>query len=485
MNAAPHRVLVVDDEEALRFVLRQLLEREGCVVDEAVDGAEAVERARHQPYDLYLLDMKMPRMDGMGALASIRQLYPEALAVMITAFSSQRQAIEALKAGAYDYFSKPFNIDELRIVVLRALEKQQLLRRLNQLSLAAPERHGIIGAGPAMAQVFSLVERVAAHDVTVLVSGESGTGKELVARAIHKASPRRDGPFVTVNCAAIPENLLESELFGHERGAFTGATCMRPGRFEAAGGGTILLDEIGEMPLALQAKLLRVLQEHRIERVGSNESRPVDLRILAATNRDLGEMVREKTFREDLYFRINVVPIHLPPLRRRLEDLPLLVNYFIGEFNARFGKRIEGLTPTAMARLEAHGWPGNVRELENTLQRAMVMATGQLIDEAALPPGLGQGRQPGGAEPSELAEAGADLARLLEEQLAGGALDEFSVPLAQRLDQVAGAIERRIIEAALERTAGRRQDTADLLGISRKSLHNKMCKYAMFGRDEE
>ncbi|MCE5230975.1 sigma-54 dependent transcriptional regulator [bacterium] len=473
MSVRPWRVLVTDDEESLRYVLRHLLEREGLEVDEAIDGLDAVEKARKHPYDLYLLDMKMPRMDGLAALQHIRRIYPEALAVMITAFGSESHAINALKAGAYDYFSKPFDADELRLILMRALEKQSLLRKLNELQqqVAGGARGRMIGAGPSMQIVFQMIERLAIHDVSVLVTGESGTGKELVARAIHDSSPRAGGPFVTVNCAAIPEPLLESELFGHERGAFTGASCARPGRFEAAAGGTILLDEIGEMPLTLQAKLLRVLQEHSVQRVGSNEVRPVDIRVIAATNRDLAAMVRAHEFREDLFFRINVVPIHLPALRERLEDLPLLVSYFIGEFNARFGKRITGLTDEAMAHLAHYHWPGNIRELENTLQRAMVLSTGPQIDVDSLPDSLQAAQIPANANA---------LLSMLDGNLKDLTEDNFSVPLADKLDQIAGVIERRVIEAALERCSGKRQETADLLKISRKSLHNKMQKYHLF-----
>ena len=481
MNPNPaQRVLIADDEESLRFVLRELLAREGFEVDEAADGAEAVERAQSYSYELYLLDMKMPRMDGLTALREIRRLHPDALAVMITAFGSQVMAIEALKAGAYDYFTKPFNIEELRIILTRAMEKQNLMRRVVQLErqLSDPQRFGtMVGGCDVMRLVFEMIRRVAVHDVTVLITGESGTGKELVARAIHEHSPRAGGPFVAVNCAAIPEPLLESELFGHERGAFTGAVSARPGQFEAASGGTIFLDEIGEMPLALQAKLLRTLQERQVQRVGANTPRPIDIRVLTATNRDLGEMVRSGAFREDLYFRVNVVQLRLPPLRERLGDLPALVQYFIGEFNSRFGKRIEGLTPEAMTLMESYRWPGNIRELENTLQRAMVMAMGQIIDAAALPGELrgedGAGepcamalRAPGGT--SSTAHASQD------------AETDLSRPLADQVERVVEREEKRLIQAALARMNSRRQETADLLGISRKSLHNKMLKYDLF-----
>ena len=494
-----YRVLITDDEESLRFVLRELLEREGCIVDEAVDGMEAVEKARNGGYDLYLLDMKMPRMDGLTALREIRTLWPDALAVMITAYGSQQMAIEATRAGAYDYFTKPFNMDELRVVLMRALEKQSLVRRLSELrERVGPAASGatgrFIGDSVAMRNVQRQIEQVAQHDVTVLIQGESGTGKELVAGAIHELSGRARGPLVKVNCAAIPEALLESELFGHERGAFTGATMTKPGRFEMADGGTIFLDEIGEMPPALQAKLLRVLQEHQIDRVGGTQPRRVDIRVLAATNRDLREMVAEGTFREDLYYRLNVFPIVLPPLRERHGDLPALVQHFIGLFNARFGKRVQGVTPEAMALLESHDCPGNIRELENIVQRAMVLTAGPLIGREALPElcvaeSMRRHRSTGGGSAHASGNgSGGTYARAVLQSIAndGAEEEDFRVPLAQRIEMLVEREERRIIQAALAKMDRRRQETADLLGISRKSLHNKMVKYGLFEleRDE-
>ena len=475
-NGTNHRILIADDEESLRFVLRELLTREGCDVDEAADGQQAIEMAAVKGYDLYVLDMKMPRQDGLAVLREVRKRYPQALVVMVTAYGSQSLALEALKAGAYDYFTKPFDIDELKIVLFRALEKQRLMLKLNDLQaqVSGATRFGrMIGHCGSMKQVFDLIERIAEHDVTALITGESGTGKELVARALHMASTRSGGPFVTVNCAAIPEALLESELFGHERGAFTGATHMRPGKFEAADNGTILLDEIGEMPLALQAKLLRVLQEREIVRVGSNVPRSVNIRVLASTNRDLWEMVKAKTFREDLYFRLNVVPIQLPPLRERREDMPALVQYFVGDFSARFGKPIDGVSPEAMHALERYHWPGNVRELENTIQRALVMSIGRMIDLAALPEEMSQPQ----AASSGSTHPAAGMATL--------SLANFDLPLAERVEQIVEVEEKRIIEAALEKMNGKRQETADLLGISRKSLHNKMQKYGMFANETQ
>jgi DNA-binding NtrC family response regulator len=478
-RATPYHVLIADDEETLRFVLRQLLEREGCVVDEACDGAEAVEKARAGGYDLYLLDMKMPRLDGIGALREIRALYPDALVVMITAFGSSQLALEALRGGAFDYFTKPFNMEELRLTLMRALDKHDLLRQISELRErigVEPQKGGtrLIGEGEQTRRLMRELERVAAHDVTVLITGESGTGKELVAQIIHERSACADGPLVKVNCAAIPEPLLESELFGHERGAFTGAVASKPGKFELAHGGTIFLDEIGELPPALQAKFLRVLQEREVDRVGSTAPRSVNARVLAATNRDLRAMVERGAFREDLFFRINVFPLRLPPLRERPGDLPPLVQHFIGLFNARFGKRVAGVTPEAMALLERHPWPGNIRELENAIQRAMVLTAGPLIGVEALNElrtqaapasrsnGNGNGNCAGNGHPLP------------------PALDR---PLAEHIESIVEAEERRIILEALERMGGRRQETADRLGISRKSLHNKMVKYDLFAEE--
>ena len=463
-----NHVLIADDEENLRFVLRELLTREGCRVQEAEDGFQALRMIERQAYDLYLLDMKMPGCDGLDVLKKLRARQPNALAVMITAYGSTELAREALKWGAYDYFSKPFNMDELRTILMRALEKQRLLRKIHQLEerLNGNGREGVMfGASAAIQRVFTHIRRAAEHDVTVLVTGESGTGKELVARAIHESSARREGPFVTVNCAAIPETLLESELFGHEKGAFTGATSTRAGKFEAAAGGTILLDEIGEMPVTLQAKLLRVLQQRVIERIGSNTPQPVDLRVIAATNRDPAQLMRGNGFREDLFYRLNVLSIQLPPLREHKDDLLLLIQTFLDRFNRQFGKHVQGLTASAVKLLEQHDWPGNVRELENTIQRALVMAEGPYIDERALPPSIlshRTGMQEGTQTPSKTLE------------------ETFDLPLSKRVEQIVEENERRMIEMALAHTEGHRQRTADLLGISRKSLHNKMQKYGLF-----
>ena len=467
-----HKVLVADDEEGLRFVLSEALKHEGCAVDLASNGEEALQRAMSTPYDLYVLDMKMPKCDGMEVLRGIRRRYPDALVVMITAFGTQKLAIEALQAGAYDYFTKPFEMDELRIILGRALEKQALLRKVQVLEKKLGvdfDFHGMIGRGEKMHQVYDLIQRVAGHDVTVLITGESGVGKELAAEALHEIGAGADKPFVKINCAAIPEALLESELFGHERGAFTGAIAAKPGKFEIADQGSILLDEIGEMPLSLQAKLLRVLQEKKVERVGSTRLVPVKVRIIASTNRDLAEMIRRGAFREDLYFRINVVPIHIPPLRERIEDLAPLLEHFIAKHQLRSNKQIRGVSPEALRAMESYAWPGNIRELENVIHRAIVMTSGNVIDLGALSPVIADNTGSG------LGSSG--LLSPRDDEPGDGGDEEEIGRFAEQIERVVEREEKRLILAALKRMKHRRQETADLLGISRKSLHNKMIKY--------
>ncbi len=464
-NEERKTVLVADDEEGIRFVLAQFLKRENCEVELAADGREAIQKAEAKAYDLYILDMKMPRVDGMDALRRIRELRPDALVVMITAFGSQQLASEALQAGAYDYFTKPFELDELRVILRRAMDKQALMRKVRTLEDRLAEEaigHRFIGRGEKMTRVYELIRRVAAHDITVLITGESGVGKEVVAEAIHEIGAGPNKPFVKVNCAAIPENLLESELFGHDKGAFTGAVASKPGKFEVADGGSILLDEIGEMPLSLQAKLLRVIQEKQVERIGENRPRPVNVRIMTATNRDLAAMVREKQFREDLYFRINVVPIFVPPLRERIEDLPALIEYFLRKHANPSGRMMTSVSPDALRMLEAYPWPGNIRELENTIQRAIVMNAGTVLDVDALPSAIsGRGDNPPRSTQHES--------------------EEFPVgPMAPEIERIVENAEKKMIQAALRQMNYRRQETADILGISRKSLHNKMTKYDLF-----
>lgn len=479
-------VLIADDEPNIRFLLSELMRREGYRPVEAANGVEAVEFAQESRFDIAILDIRMPKLDGMQALEKLLEINPDLIAVMITAHGTQETALQALEAGAYDFFSKPFDINEVRVVVRRAMEKIQLLqlvRDMREERLAQYAFDNIIGQSKPMQEVFQLLGRVTGNDVTVLVTGESGTGKELIAAALHHNGPRAEKPFVKVNTAAIPETLLESELFGHEKGAFTGAVSQKIGKVEAANGGTLFLDEIGDMSLPLQAKLLRVLQEREIERVGSTKTLPVDIRVVCATNRDLQKMVDDGSFREDLYYRINVLPIYLPPLRKRREDIPLLIEHFIQYYNPRLGKHVSGFSQGALAKFVDYPWPGNVRELENMVQRTMLLAQGQTITVEDIPavlqtaalrtpiPTAGRGGVEGLAEDHPLREL--DLSVLLDDE-------DFSTPLAEKLALLTDHVEKYLIKVALAKTGGHRQESADLLGISRKFLHNKMVRYGMF-----
>ncbi|MDX2176645.1 MAG: sigma-54 dependent transcriptional regulator [Candidatus Sumerlaeia bacterium] len=474
-------VLVADDEQNIRFVLRELLGAEGFPVTESPDGEDAVAKVLHGDFPVVLMDVRMPRLDGMSALRKIREAKPDTVVLVITAHGTQKTALEAVQAGAYDYFQKPFDLNEVKVVVRRAAEKARLLAQLRRMESDLRSRYSfdnIVGQSPAMREVYDLINRVVDNDVTVLVTGESGTGKEVIAGALHNNGPRAKGPLVKVNTVAIPETLLESELFGHERGSFTGAVQQKIGKVEAAHGGTLFLDEIGDMPLTLQSKLLRVLQEREIERVGSTKTVKVDIRVVCATNRDLAKQVEKGEFREDLYYRINVLPIHLPPLRKRREDIPLLIDHFIQVYNARLNRNIRGLDAGALRHFLNYGWPGNIRELENTIQRVMLMARGETITAADLPPTLRGGAPPSDAAPGAAPIAGLDLAALLDK-------DDFAQPLADRLQAITDVMEKHLIRAALEKANGHRQETADLLGISRKSLHNKMVRYGMFEDEDE
>ena len=376
------RVLVVDDEENIRALIRQILEREGFQVETASDGPSALKKATGEEFDLILLDVRIPQLDGMSVLREIRAADPDAVVMIITGYGSIEQALEAVRLGAYDYVPKPFKRDELLLRIRRALDYHALQeenRKLHEELRQTFKFEGIIGTSPKMQEALRIAAAVAPTDATVLIYGETGTGKEILARSIHYQSHRAQGPFVAINCGAIPETLLETELFGHEKGAFTGAHTSRIGKFEAADGGTVFLDEVGDMSQAMQVKLLRVLQEKAIERVGGVRPIKVNVRVIAATNRDLRAAIREGSFREDLFYRLSVVPIHLPPLRERPEDIPILAQHFLERFNERYRKRIRGFTPQAIRKLRRHLWPGNVRELEYAIERAVILAQGEEI----------------------------------------------------------------------------------------------------------
>ena len=450
------KILVVDDELGLRHTLTLILQAEGHEVRAASDGAAAFELLAAAPADLILCDVRMAGMDGLAFLDRHKAEGGTALVIMMSAYGDDEAALEAIRRGAYDFIAKPFRADQVLLVVGKAIEREQLQRTVAQLHVAidalrAPS--GIVGRSPLLATSLALAEKVARHPSTVLVTGESGTGKELVARYIHRASPRAALPFVAVNCGAIPESLLESELFGHAKGAFTGATTERDGLFAEADGGTLFLDELGELPMPLQVKLLRALQEGEVRRVGDSVARTVDVRLVAATARDLEADVAEGRFRADLYYRVNVVRIHLPALRERTEDVPELVRYFIDRFNRRLMLDIAGATPAAMRALMEYPWPGNVRELENVVERAMV-----LTDQ----PQLGIEQLAGLAVAP--AGAGAEAARS---------------PLDLSVKRRTEALERVLIAEALERTRGNRTRAAKLLDLSHRALLYKIREYGI------
>ena len=447
------RVLVVDDEANVRTVLCALLERDGLAAVEAADGQAALDRLRDSPFAAVLTDLRMPGMDGLELLSRITRDHPGLPVVVITAHATVETAVQALRLGAFDFLTKPFDRDEIRTVVRKAVATGALAFR-DAGPQEAGGRYRMVGCSPAMAEVYRLIARVATHGTAVLILGESGTGKELVARAIHEESPRGRKPFIKVNCAAIPPTLAESELFGHEKGAFSGAVLARPGRFELADGGTLFLDEIGEMPLEIQPKLLRVLQDGEVERVGSTAPRRVDVRIVAATNVDLSRAVAERRFREDLFFRLNVLPIRLPPLREHMEDLPLLAGRFLEGVAGKLGKKFTGISPALLEVLRSQRFPGNVRELENLVERMAILADGTVIDIQDLPAEYG-GAPSGGSPPARETSPPGSMAAVGEQ---GGELKE-------QVRRAVEGVERNAILRALEATAWNVTRSAERLGF--------------------
>ncbi len=447
------RVLVADDEENLRLVLRTLLRRHGYEVETVATGEEALSLVDSFGPDVVLTDVRMPKMGGLDLLTTLRAKGNDATVIVMSAYGNMDLAIEAMKAGAYDYVQKPFKPDEV-VLALRKAEEREALRRENRaLRDEIRKEHrfeDILAKSPRMQDIFRTIAKIADYKTTVLVTGESGVGKELVARAIHRRSGRRGGPFVAINCGAIPENLLESELFGHKKGAFTDAVHDRRGLFEEANGGTLFLDEIGELPLGLQVKLLRVLEDERIRRLGETKDLQVDVRIVTATHRDLTAETKAGRFREDLFYRLNVLHIHTPPLRERREDIPLLIDHFLARNNARLGTGIRGLDTEARRLLYEYSWPGNVRELENTIERAMVLAEGEQIVASDLPERIREARDP------------------VQLHLASG---ELSVKKTMRV------IEEILIRRALQKTKGNRTRAAEVLEISHRALLYKIKDY--------
>jgi DNA-binding NtrC family response regulator len=448
------RILIADDEAAQRELVGGFLRDTGYDVAEAGDGAEAVRRVGAGGIDLILLDQRMPRLGGLEAIRSLRAVHPDLDIIVITAYGSVETAVQALQLGAADYLTKPLDLDRLLIVVRKALERRTLLREnreLRQKLAGGPRLAGIVGSSGVMEELLNTVARVAPTDATVLITGESGTGKELLARALHAASSRAAGPFVAVHCAALAESVLESELFGHEKGAFTGADRARTGRFEAAAGGTLLLDEIGTIPLQVQVKLLRVLQERQVERVGSNRAIPLDVRLVAATNLDIDDAMRTGRFREDLYYRLAVVRLFLPPLRHRKEDIPRLVEHFLAKHGGEGTHEVEGISREAMDALLRYEYPGNVRELENIVQSGIVLSRGGPLTTDDLPPAV--------------------RARAEDESAAAG----FDGSLPRQVE----ALERRLIEDMLRAENGVQCRAAERLGISERTLRYKLEKYRM------
>jgi two-component system nitrogen regulation response regulator GlnG len=464
-------ILVADDEDSVRWVLVKALEAAGHRVIQAAGGRAALTALTEQPLDVAFVDLRMPDIDGLAVLSQAREAGTTAPIIIVTAQNTMDNAIEAMKRGAYDYVAKPFNIEEVCAVAARALEMSRLSTDLHRLERELRGRFevgvAIVGNSPAMQEIYKTIGRVAATDATVLVEGESGTGKELIAKVIHYHSSRWSGPFVAINCSAIPRELLESELFGHEKGAFTGAIEQRPGKFELAQGGTVLLDEIADMPLELQAKLLRVLQEREITRLGGREVVKVDCRILAATNQSLERAVKQQRFREDLFFRLNVVPIHVPPLRERRSDIPELINFFLAKINRDMGTAIGALSPDARELLVRHNWPGNVRELENTLVRAAVLAAGPTL----MPRDLALATQ----EPTPAAYGDMSLEEIVRLKLKDYFRQTGDVEPSDLYALIIERVERPLIELTLERTGGNQLQAAAILGINRNTLRKKIA----------
>lgn len=458
------KILVVDDERSMREFLEIMLTKEGYDVQTAANGKDALALVEKELFDLAILDIRMAKMDGIKTLGHLKDISPETVVLMITAYASTDTAIQAMKQGAYDYITKPFKIEEIKMTIQKALEKKSLQAENTLLRQVIEERYRlgtIIGKSEKMRAIFDLIKKISPTKTNILLSGESGTGKELAAKAIHYNSPRKDRPFVVLNCGAIPENLLESELFGHMRGAFTGAISNKRGLFEAADGGTIFFDEIGELPLAMQVKLLRVIQDREFTRVGGTQPIRVDVRIVSATNKDIEEAVRKGEFREDLFYRLNVIQVRLPTLRERKDDIPLLAQNFLNLFSAELGKDIRQISPEAMKLLINYGYPGNVRELQNMIERAVALESANIL-------------------------TGQNLSSYMDEQRNLTRTDiDLEIPKEGiDLEQVVENIERTLILKALGKAKGIKKRAADLLHINFRSMRYRLEKYDLNNSDE-
>jgi two-component system response regulator PilR (NtrC family) len=455
---ADARVLIVDDEQSMRELLGIMLRQVGYDVTQADGGEAAIQTLKStDAFDLVITDLRMRKIDGLAVLRTVKEHSPRTVVLVVTAFASTETAVEAMKLGAYDYVTKPFKLDELKLTIANALERKRLQDENRELKKQLRTERGFdsfVGKSPRMIEVFETIRKTADSGSTVMITGESGTGKELVARAVHQESGRRSAPFVSVNCGAIPETLMESELFGHVKGAFTGAVQNTEGLFSAADGGTLFLDEITEIPQSVQVKLLRAIQEREIRRVGDTRDVRVDVRLIAASNRDVVKAVADGVLREDLYYRLNVIPIHLPPLRERTQDIPLLVAHFIRRIAKDVNKPVRAIAPDALSVLEGYHWPGNIRELENVIERAIVLGSGEQIGLEALPPHLARPRD-GGDFPVEIPPTGIDLEQLLAD------------------------VELRYIRQALERAGGLQVRAAELLRLSFRQFRYKIQKHGL------
>ncbi len=458
------KILVVDDEESLREFLEIMLKREGYDVATAADGEQAIKLLEKKSFDLIITDLQMPKVHGMEVLSKAKEIDPDSVVIVITAFGSTESAVEAMKLGAYDYITKPFKIDEIKLIIRKALEKRTLFIENIYLKKELGSKYhfgNLIGSAPSMIKIYDLIQRVSQTRTNILITGESGTGKELVAKAIHYNGPLKDKPFVTVNCGAIPENLIESELFGHKKGSFTGAISDKLGLFEVANNGTIFLDEIGELQHHVQVKLLRVLQEKTFKKVGGIEDIKVNIRVMTATNKELQAEVANGRFREDLYYRLNVIHIQLPPLRERKEDIQILAMHFLEKYNAQLGKKIKKISKEAMDALINYDYPGNVRELENILERTVALENGVAILPESLPPVV---FHPGAAATTGKKPLPSEIAVTME------GID---------LEKIVGEIERDLLQKALKKAGGIKKKAAKLLGISFRSMRYRLEKYGM------
>jgi two-component system response regulator PilR (NtrC family) len=459
-------ILVVDDENSMREFLEIMLSKEGYQVATAAGGSEAIDLLKKNSFDLVITDIRMKEIDGLEVLKRCKELHPHTIVIMISAYASTSTAVEAMKWGAYDYLPKPFKVREIKAVIRDALETSEA-QESQEIEMGdttdAIDYHGIVGESPEIKKILELLPRIAAATSNVLITGESGTGKELIAKAIHRESPREDKPFVTVNCGSVPETLMESELFGHKKGSFTGATATRSGLFEAAHGGTIFLDEIAELSPPVQVKLLRAVQEKTFKMVGGSEEIIVDVRIISATNRDLERDVMEGQFREDLYYRLNVINIHMPPLRDRPDEIPLLAHHFLEKYSREMGKDIKKISSFALDILKSYNFPGNIRELENIIERSVALESSNIV----LPDSL-------------------TLSSFKQTQVRSKT-DTLSLTLPQEgidLDNVLGHLEQNLLQQALDRTRGAKQKAAELLGISFRSFRYRLAKYGLAGEDD-